>query len=204
MRLISYSSGESGSMMGGRSSLSISYTDDGRCRVSSSQSVGQSLTTKCVTYYAEGLLDKLSEVCERYNVIEWKDVPGPKIFMVDAGTSRQTFSFENGVKICFESGKRYPEYAGDMFSEIDALITESESYAVDVEVSEETFGMGMMGMMGMMNMMNDQNKQVVKDPDYFKRNEDTSAWAGVCDGCGTPFTGAQKFCAECGAARRTC
>lgn len=196
MKLIAYSSSESGGMLGGRSSKSIAYTDDGRCKVKISGKTFHSEPIKHVTYYADGLLDKLSEVCERYNVISWTDLPDQTIAMHDAAKSRDSFTFENGTIITLSSEKQYPKQAREMYGELNRLIEESESYGVDAEVTIEENSFATMGMMSF------QTAGPVQAQKVGTQGEDVSQWAKVCACCGTKFEGNQKFCAECGAVRQ--
>lgn len=196
MKLIAYSSSESGGMNGGYSSTSVIYTDDGRCKVNIAGRTFHSQPTKRVTYYADGLLDKMSAVCEQYRVSDWTDLPDQKVFMYDAATSSDCFTFENGTKITLGSGKQYPENAREVFQEINKLIAESETYGVDVEITEEEL-FGTMGMMQLNHTVNSDKLQTAG-----KQETDTSGWAKFCADCGTEFTGNQKFCAECGSLRR--
>lgn len=193
MRLIAYSSSEGGGMNGSFSSTSVSYTNDGRCRVNTDNRPFHNQPIKHVKYYADGLLEKLSEVCERYNVSNWTDLPEQNMFMYDAPTSNVYFTFEDGTKIDLGSRKQYPKQAHELFREIDDLIAESKDYAVDVEVVEEpamTMGMSM----GMSMMAVSDN--FVKAPESAEMK-----WSKFCASCGERFTGDEKFCAHCGTKR---
>lgn len=178
MKLIDYNASVSGGMMGGYSLTSVTYTQDGRCLVSTVSRDFHSSPTRKEKYYADGLLDKLSEVCERYQVIQWTDLPEQDMRMCDAADSSQCFTFEDGTKICLDTKKRYPLSAPDMFGELNELIRNSESYGVDKEVTIEENTMMPLGMMnmGMMNMgmmgnpMNNPAQAAVK----YKKIEGTS------------------------------
>lgn len=199
MKLIAYNSSESGGMLGSYASTKIFYTSDGRCRVDTASKVLHSDPITHVTYYADGLLEKLSEVCERYNVIGWTDLPENNIFMHDSSSKKDNFSFEDGTIIVLGSSKKYPEHAGEMYGELKQLINDSENYAVDLEVTEESsiFTMGMMGKMPNMtpNMVN-----VIKPAN---QNDESIKWAQYCVDCGAKFNGSQRFCAECGSVRKS-
>lgn len=194
MRLIAYSSSESGGMMGGYSSTNITYTEDGRCQVNISNRPFHSQPLTHVKYYADGLLEKLSEVCERYNVISWTDLPEQKIIMLDAANNTDNFTFEDGTKIVLGSRIQYPEHASEMYEEFNKIIRESEGYGVDREVTEEEPFMSM-------EMMAFQVDKPVKDQTTAGNVEDTSIWARFCVNCGAEFIENQKFCAECGSVR---
>jgi len=194
MKLIAYSTGKAGGMCGSNSSTSITYTEDGRCKVSNSERPLQSQTTRIETYFADGLLQKLSEICERYHVIEWTDLPDEDIFMHDASTYSETFTFENGTKISLGSRKKTPAQAGEMAREINELIMESRKYGTDAEVTEESFlAMGM--------MMTGIGSDFSKGQEIANQGKRTIQLAKFCKNCGTPFEGIQKFCTECGSAR---
>lgn len=223
MKLIEFRASESGGMNGSRSSTSVAYTDEGRCKVNIVSKPFHNQPTTHVKYYADGLLDKLSEVCERYHVIEWKDLPEQDLFMHDAPTIYEHFTFEDGTKIDLGSKKKYPEHAGDMFHELYRLIDESESYSVNREVLVEEDSPMMMGMMpfGMMSMgMMSEGMKFDQTPpggndqkaggsgsgsssvsNGGNQGEEAVKWAKFCNQCGTPFEGNQKFCSECGAIR---
>ncbi|MCQ2522458.1 MAG: hypothetical protein MJ105_08775 [Lachnospiraceae bacterium] len=195
MKLISYNSSESGGMNGSYSSTSIAYTDDGRCEVNTANRPFHSQPIRRVRYYAEGLLEKLSEVCERYDVIHWTDLPQQKVTMYDAPSGSDCFVFDNGTKIVLESGMIYTQQIRDMYDELKPLIKVSENYGVDVMVTEEP------GIMTM-GMMFGQTNRTVEVKCTSGKDEDMSTWAKFCDSCGANFTGNQKFCAECGSPRK--
>lgn len=198
MKLIAYSSSESGGMMGGYSSTHIFYTEDGRCKVETAGRTYHSQPIEHITYYADGLLEKLSEVCEKYNVDNWKDLPYDKINMLDAALSSKNFKFENGDNITLDSDKIYPQnielMCRDMYQEIIALIDDSKNYGIDKKITEEEPVMSM-GMMGMMGMTLQQAVQPVRE------QASTFQEAKFCNICGAKFLDEQKFCAECGAPR---
>ncbi|MCQ2543376.1 MAG: hypothetical protein MJ126_04365 [Lachnospiraceae bacterium] len=202
MKLISYNTSKAGGMLGGFSSTSITHTEDGRCKVIISNKYTHNDPCIKETYYADGLLEKLSEICERYNIINLKEMPGQTIVMLDDPSGQTSYEFEDGTKIVLEKGKIYPDFDYNMFHEFNELIEESKSYGVDMEVTQETFGMpmGMMGMMGM-SMLNGQVTKIDKALDNASQSEDDSKWARFCSNCGNEFVGKQKFCAECGSPR---
>lgn len=197
MKLISYSSSESGGMNGSYSSTYIAYSDDGRCKVDIANRTNHSQPIKRVKYYADGLLEKLSEVCERYDIISWTDLPDQIVVMRDAPTVSECFTFENGTKIALGSGKQYPGLFHEMNQELEKFIRESESYGVDLEVIEETPFITM----GMMGAQVDKPVMPINVQNASSRSEGTIKWAKFCSDCGTEFMGNQKFCAECGSAR---
>lgn len=195
MRLITYSMSESGGMNGSYLSKYIAYTDDMSCKVEIVDKPFHNQPTKRVKYYADGLLEKLSEVCEKYNVISWTDLPEQQIFMHDAAAVSICFTFENGVKIGLGSGKRYPEHFHEMYQELEKLIRESENYGTDLaEVTEETPFMAM----GM--MMSSMGQSLCGQTPERQEKENTE-WAKFCANCGAKFMENQKFCAECGSVR---
>ena len=198
MKLIAYYSSEHGGMLGGYSLTEIAYTSDGRCKV---HTAGRTFHSEPIThkrYYADGLLEKLTVVCERYNVISWTDLPKSNIFMHDAPSGSDKFTFEDGTKIILGSDMQYPAHASDMFGELKQLISESLNYSVDLEVTEEAPGFAM-GMMGMMTNMPQNPVKVQKAPD---QADGTTKWASFCVDCGAKFMGSQRFCAECGSVRK--
>lgn len=202
MKLIAYSSSEGGGMMGGYSSTSIAYTDDGRCKVNKAGRTFHSEPIRKETYYADGLLEKLSEVCERYRVIEWENLPGETVTMLDAPSGSDSFTFENGTKIILESRRIYPGYVYEMHQEVNKLIEESKRYGVDFEVTEEAASMLMFGQMmktGKVEDVNGQNPGTVQT--ITSQNPESIKWAKFCAICGTEFQENQKFCSECGSVR---
>lgn len=152
MKLVAYNSSETGGMNGVYSLISVFYDKDGRCKVEIAHRSFHNQPTKYTNYYAEGLLEKLSEVCERYNVISWTNLPANNMFLHDAPTINDCFSFENGTKISLGSKTQYPLEAFDLFQEIKSLISESESYCVEKEVREEAPAPLAMGMMQFQTM----------------------------------------------------
>lgn len=194
MKLISYNSSESGGMLGGYSSTSISYTDDGRCKVVIANRINHSQPIERMTYYAEGLLEKLSEVCERYEVGSWKDLPELDMHVLDEASRSQSFLFENGPDVVLDNKKMYPQCAHEVFQEINRLIKESKSYGANVEITEEQ-PMLAMGMMAF------QTSAASKVTDSSSKGSAAAKWANFCANCGTKFMVDQKFCSECGAAR---
>lgn len=195
MKLIAYSSTESGGMTGNYSSTSVTRTRDGRCRVEIARKDFHSEPLRRVKYYADGLLEKIGEVCERYEIINWTDLPELDIFMHDASRHSQSFIFEHGPDIILDSKKMIPPAAHEMYQEIDRLILESESYGTDVEITEDT-PLPPMGMMAW------QTEQTAKVQDSGSPDTGTSRWAKFCTSCGTRFHEEQKFCAECGSSRK--
>lgn len=195
MKLIAYKTARYGGMLGGHSSTSVTYTDDGRCKVDSSGKTYHSEPITHEIYYAEGLLEKLSEVCERYHVITWTDIAGEKIRMLDEASGSDNFTFEDGTKITIESGRIYPGYVHEMYCEFKQLIEESKSYGVDFEVTEEA-------PMMMMGMMTAQKEGFGRTQHVVRENMEASKWAKFCTNCGTEFKGEQKFCVECGSMRQ--
>lgn len=195
MKLISYSSSESGGMNGSYSSTYIAYTDDGRCKVDIANKPFYSQPIKRVRYYADGLLENLSEVCARYNVIDWTDLPDQQVFIYDAPTFSDCFTFENGTKIALGSGKQYPRQFHEMNRELEKLIRESESYGVDLEITEEAS-------LVTMGMMPGPVAQPVNFQDVGRQGEESAKLAKFCTNCGAEFIGNQKFCAECGSVRQ--
>lgn len=192
VKLIAYSSSQGGGMMGGYSSMSISYAEDGRCKVSSSNKLMHNQPTEHVVYYADGLLEKLSELCERYNVISWTDLPDLNITMYDAATSTDTFTFEDETRISLCSDKQLPAQAHTMFRELAELVKDARSQAADIEVTQVEENMMFMGMMG---------NQAVQSPKIETQSMDNTQWARFCSNCGSKFNGEQKFCSECGTKR---
>lgn len=196
MKLIAYSISEGGGMNGGYFSTSIAYTDDGRCRVSTSTRPFHNQPTRHVRYFSDGLLDKLSLVCERYNVISWTNLPEHKIFMHDAATTNICYTFENGTKIVLGDRTMYPEYFSEMHQEFNKLIDEAEQINVEEKI-EETLPFLTMGMMAA--QLNQPKATWVP---VSQTTEDPAAWAKFCADCGAKFTGNQKFCPECGSVRQ--
>lgn len=198
MKLVAYTSGEGGGMLGGHSSTSVNYTGDGRCQVLLMNRLTHNHPYEKVKYYADGLLEKLNEVCERYNVSSWTDLPGEEIAMLDSPSRSENFTFLGGTRIAFDNRRIYPDYVWEMLREIKQLIEESKKYAVDVEVSEEVplMAMSMMSMndINAGNKADNVQKESVQDDDV--------KWAKFCIDCGTKFVGDQKFCGECGAVRQ--
>ncbi|MCQ2519046.1 MAG: hypothetical protein MJ107_00805 [Lachnospiraceae bacterium] len=196
MKLIAYSTASSGGMLGGRSSTSVFYTDDGRCKVEITDKPAHNQPTTHKKYYADGLLEKLSEICERYNVAGWTNLTGESISMLDAASGSDKFTFENGTTVILESKMAYPQYVYEMFQEFRELIKDFKGSDVEVEVTEDApFTFASMGMMGFQTA-NNVNPKVDE-----RRDQDVSDWAKFCRNCGTKFEGNQKFCAECGSVR---
>lgn len=206
MRLIAYSSSEGGGMNGSYSSCDIAYTGDGRCRVQISSRAFHNKPTVNTRYYAEGLLEKLSNVCERYNVSSWENQPDRETFMYDATSGSKTFIFEDGTRINLGSGKIYPEQANEMFQELYGLIRESRDYGVDLEITEDSpFAMMSMGMMAGQPAPA-KTKEAASPADGGVSRVQSSEgnepkWAKYCSQCGAKFNENQKFCAECGCIR---
>lgn len=199
MKLISYSSITGGGMAGGHSSTFITYTEDGRSKVETSDKPYHSSSTTHVIYYAEGLLEKLSDVCERYNVITWTYLPDNDILVYDEASSTDHFIFEDGTDIVLGNRTKSPTEAREMYHEFVALIKDSINYATELKeehIKEQPFLM--MGMMGQMPSMADVRFDVPKTD---TPKEDASTWAKFCKECGAEFKGSQKFCPECGALR---
>lgn len=194
MKLIAYETTRGGGMLGGYSSTSVTYTDDGRCKVDISGKTYHSEPIKHEVYYADGLLEKLSEVCKRYNVVTWTDIAGEKTGMLDEASSNDNFIFEDGTKIVIESGRIYPGYVHEMYCDFNQLIKESKDYGVDYKVTEEA--------PMMMGMMAAQMEGLFKVQYAGSQNKEVSKWAKFCVNCGAEFTGDQKFCAECGSMRQ--
>lgn len=192
VKLISYSSSQGGGMLGGYSSTSITYSEDGRCKVSCSNKPMHNQPTEHITYYADGLLEKFSELCERYNVISWTDLPDLNITMLDAGTSTDTFTFEGGTIISLSSGKQLPVQARIMFQELAELLNEAKDNALDIEVIQVEENMMPMGMMG---------NQLLKNAETNIQSINAPQSAKFCSNCGSKFSGEQKFCPECGTKR---
>lgn len=195
VKLISYSFSEHGGMNGGRESTYIAYTDDGRCHVDMSSKPFHSQPITRVRYDSDGLLEKLSEVCERYHVTSWTDLPDQQMTMYDAPTVSICFTFENNIIISLGSRKQYPVQFHEMYQELNKLIQESEDNAIDrtVEVIEEKPFMGM--------MMPELNGKTISVQESGNQGEDITKWAKFCINCGAKFTGNQKFCPECGSVR---
>lgn len=196
MKLVAYSSSESGGMNGGRSLTSITYTGEGRCKVTTANKPFHNQPTRHENYYADGLLEKLSAVCERYNVISWTDLPDNEIILLDGATSSENFTFNNGITITLGSRKKYPPNAHEMFEELKELIEESLNYGTEMEVTIEE-------PMAPMSLMEFQMNMHAKKQDTGKQETETANLAKFCSNCGAKFTGDQKFCAECGAKRPT-
>lgn len=197
MKLIAYNSSKGGGMTGGHSSISIKYSEDGRCKVCSSIKTMHSQPTEQMTYYADGILDKLGELCERYNVINWTNLPDLDLKMYDGETSSDTFIFEDGIKINLNSGKQLPDQACQMFQELLELVNEYKDKANNIEVIQVEENM----MMGMMNMSL-MNNQTLKKTEVNVQNIDITKFDKFCSECGSEFNGNQKFCSECGATRK--
>lgn len=202
MKLIAYNSSEGGGMNGGYSSISIAYTEDGRCVVIKSNRAFHNQPMRTVKYFADGLLERLSEVCRRYDVIHWTDLPAQTAAMLDAPSGSDCFTFEDGTKIVINNGAIHPQKVRDMYQEFMPLIRESEAYGTNAEATEEKPAAMTMGMFFA------QTNQVYKvqtsdrPTESVGRNNDTSEWAGFCGNCGAKFSGNQKFCAECGEMRQ--
>ncbi len=206
MRLIAYSSSEGGGMNGSYSSYDIAYTGDGRCRVQISSRAFHNQPIIDTRYYAEGLLEKLSNVCERYNVSSWVNLPDCEIFMHDAPSGNNTFTFEDGTRINLGSGKIYPEQANEMLRELYGLIRESRNYGVDLQITEGApFAMMSMGMMAGQPApakTTEAASQTDEGASIIQSSEGNEPkWVKYCSQCGAKFNENQKFCAECGCIR---
>ena len=208
MKLIAYVKSSSGGMMGGAAYEEIKYTEEGKCYFYSRNKQMHSSPTVTNKYYADGLLDKLSAVCERYNVSSWYNLPDTDIFMYDAASTSITFTFEDGTNISIGDRTKCPDMWLDFWDEFRELIKQSKDYAVDevteTEESVNMFGMGMMAM-GMMGdpMSNNMIVNVQNDTNCNNATSiEESKWAKFCIECGNGFSGAERFCGNCGAPRQ--
>lgn len=198
VKLVAYSSSKSGGMMGGCSSTSIVYTGDGRCKVSSSSRFMHNQPLIRETYYSEGLLEKLSALCERYHVMDWTDLPDLNLTVYDEAAVTYCFTFGGGNVVSLGSGKRFPDQAGEMFRELAELIKEARDNAADLEVTQVEENLMNMSLADAMRMM---NNQMVESPETKSQSICPAKMARFCSNCGYQFEGEQKFCPECGTAR---
>lgn len=194
MKLTAYSVSKGGGMMGGRSSVEVTYTLDGRTLVRTADQAYHSQPTVQEQYTADGLLEQLSLICEGYQVADWTDLPDETIFMHDAGSFTYTFTFEGGTQIVVSSRKKSPPGFGDLIYELRERIAQARANAGDVQTAEEPDAPMTMGMMFRQPMTMAQYQAAAP-------GTPTGAWAKFCAACGTAFTGNEKFCPECGSKR---
>lgn len=192
--------------------MTIEYTKDGKCLFDSLEKSRHDSPVYVKKYFAEGLLDKIGEVCERYNIISRTNLQKSNIVMYDAPSYYYTFMFEDGTRITFGSDTECPAQWPDAHGEINELIKESENYGTDVEeekVSSDVPGTPMANMQsgimgGMMGYMETVINLKLAD-ERSKAQSDTpspaSGWVAFCSQCGTQFKDGQRFCSECGAVR---
>lgn len=202
MKLIAYNKTERGGMTGGYSSTSIAYTREGRCQVHIKVQSYHSQPTFFERYYADGLLEKLSLLCERYHTTEWTNLPDSDIRMYDAPSGSIRFTFEGGTEIVLGSRKKYPDQFHEMYQELAELINESKAYAVERETGEEAPFMGPLTMGSMFDLQKNMQAASVPAGKPADQNESSANWAKFCGNCGAEFQGTQRFCAECGSPRQ--
>lgn len=192
MKLISYSYSSSGGMMGGHSSVYISYDKDGRCYVEDISKVTHNSPTYTTHYYAKNLLDELSVVCDKHNVRSWTNLPDNEIVMLDGDTHSYSFNFEDGLSIRLGSKKQTPDNWRDFWNEVSALLEDAEEHAINKTTKKEENKPVMFGFMNNVSMSEvQQTKRDISDkPKY-------------CSMCGSKFDNdTQKFCPNCGAVRK--
>lgn len=204
MKLIRFDNSSGGGMRGENSRITVHYTADGKCLVNSSGKDAWNTPTYIKNYYADGLLDKIGEVCERYAVHTWTDLPNNDFFMLDAPSRTVNFIFDDGTKIKLTNNTRTPDAWREVSSAISELIEESETYGIDAAVELSPFGM----MMGKTEIIRVQPKSGAAAPaapasaptaEVAPDAPAPEKKAKFCPTCGYKAGGNSKFCPECGA-----
>ncbi len=194
MKLISYYRYSSGTMMGGRSSFTVSYTPEGRCLCESQSKSSANLPLYVTRYYADGLLEKMDSVCEKYRVYSWTDLPEAVNFgMMDGGASGTVFRFEDGTEILLGDGKLPPAESIALWEEIGALLKEAEAYGVDAGPKPSSLPEGF-------ELQNSMLAHFYEELVYVPFGQKAAAPAPkFCSCCGNRLEPGQAFCGECGA-----
>lgn len=192
MKLIRYSVSSGGGMLGGNYSKRVEYDKNGKCFVEEKSKMTHSDPTYTTSYYADGLLEKLSILCDKYSVRGWTDLPDNDMKMLDGESHNYSFTFDDGLSIKFGDDKKSPEGWRDFWNEASKLFDEAENSAINKKTTKEENGPFMFGFMNKTSMVEFQQikPQVLTKPKF-------------CSMCGAKFDNDnQDFCPNCGAVRK--